>query len=136
MKNRYISWNDFLKLKGFTRYIIGGRYLCLMCANPVEDRRKKDFCSEECKKAFKEKYWEEYLIKADNEYLRFVVFLRDKGLCSKCGRQCVSSRQEGLHWEAHHILAVKDGGGECDVENFVTLCTDCHKEETNAQRLS
>ena len=30
-------------------------------------------------------------------------------------------------WEAHHVYAVVDGGGECGLENFRTLCFVCHK---------
>lgn len=40
---------------------------------------------------------------------------------------------EGSAWEADHILAVKDGGGECTIENMRTLCRKCHAENTKAQ---
>jgi len=33
-------------------------------------------------------------------------------------------------WEAHHILAVADGGGQCNLEGFVTLCYKCHRQIT------
>lgn len=29
-------------------------------------------------------------------------------------------------WEAHHVVSVKDGGGGCGLENYVTLCFGCH----------
>jgi hypothetical protein len=30
-------------------------------------------------------------------------------------------------WDADHILAVKDGGGMCGLDNMRTLCIPCHK---------
>ena len=29
------------------------------------------------------------------------------------------------------IIPVCEGGGECDIDNYRTLCTVCHQEETN-----
>ena len=31
-------------------------------------------------------------------------------------------------WEADHILSVADGGGECGIDNYRTLCFVCHKQ--------
>jgi len=31
-------------------------------------------------------------------------------------------------WSAHHVIAVKDGGGCCGIENIITLCVKCHKD--------
>jgi len=36
-------------------------------------------------------------------------------------------------WEADHVLAVADGGGEADLQNFQTLCIACHAEKTKAE---
>lgn len=33
-------------------------------------------------------------------------------------------------WEAHHKHAVAEGGGECGLDNFETICLRCHKAET------
>lgn len=33
-------------------------------------------------------------------------------------------------WEADHIVAVVEGGGECGLEGFRTLCLRCHRLET------
>lgn len=33
-------------------------------------------------------------------------------------------------WEADHIIAVADGGGECDLSNYQTLCCPCHRKKT------
>jgi 5-methylcytosine-specific restriction enzyme A len=33
-------------------------------------------------------------------------------------------------WEADHIVAVVEGGGECGLGNFRTLCLWCHRRVT------
>ena len=33
-------------------------------------------------------------------------------------------------WDADHILAVAEGGGECDLDNLRTLCLLCHRRQT------
>ena len=38
--------------------------------------------------------------------------------------------KEGDFWQADHIIPVAEGGGSCDLDNLRTLCTPCHKEET------
>ena len=35
-------------------------------------------------------------------------------------------------WEADHIIPVVEGGGCCGLDNYQTLCTRCHKEDTKA----
>jgi hypothetical protein len=37
-------------------------------------------------------------------------------------------------WEAHHITAVKEGGGGCGMDGLETLCIWCHKKESAAQQ--
>lgn len=41
---------------------------------------------------------------------------------------------EGNAWHADHIVAVADGGGECTLENFQTLCIACHAKVTAEQQ--
>ncbi len=36
-------------------------------------------------------------------------------------------------WEAHHIQSVVEGGGECGLENYRTLCFVCHKKVSAEQ---
>jgi 5-methylcytosine-specific restriction protein A len=33
-------------------------------------------------------------------------------------------------WEADHITPVCEGGGQCGLDNYRTLCIPCHKKET------
>jgi 5-methylcytosine-specific restriction endonuclease McrA len=37
-------------------------------------------------------------------------------------------------WDADHIVAVIEGGGECDLSNIRTLCTGCHNRATRQLR--
>jgi 5-methylcytosine-specific restriction endonuclease McrA len=36
-------------------------------------------------------------------------------------------------WEADHITAVSEGGGQCGLENYRTLCYVCHKKVSAEQ---
>jgi len=49
-------------------------------------------------------------------------------------------RQMGLErlwnrtaWEAHHLVAVADGGHGWDLDNYLSLCWQCHARETRRQ---
>lgn len=42
--------------------------------------------------------------------------------------------KEGDFWQADHIKAVAEGGGSCGLDNLRTLCTPCHKTETDKLR--
>ena len=36
-------------------------------------------------------------------------------------------------WEADHVRAISEGGGECGLENYRTLCFVCHKKVSAGQ---
>jgi hypothetical protein len=42
--------------------------------------------------------------------------------------------KEGDFWQADHIQAVAEGGGGCGLDNLQTLCTPCHRVETEKLR--
>jgi 5-methylcytosine-specific restriction enzyme A len=42
----------------------------------------------------------------------------------------ILNRWPGDLWDADHITPVVEGGGECGLANFRTLCLRCHKRET------
>ena len=44
----------------------------------------------------------------------------------------VPGRWPGDLWDADHIVPVIEGGGECGLDNYRTLCIPCHKKETAA----
>jgi 5-methylcytosine-specific restriction protein A len=43
-------------------------------------------------------------------------------------------RAGGDLWDADHITPVIEGGGECGLENYRTLCIPCHKQATRELR--
>jgi len=85
------------------------------------------------------------------------VFARDRGVCKLCGldtiefyrrfrllaarKRSLLRRRLGLprtrrsFWDADHIVAVAEGGGECDLSNIRTLCCWCHLDETAKLRI-
>ncbi len=118
-----------------------GRALCRWCNLEVPPRRFT-FCSDFCVN--------EWRLRTDPGYLREQVFERDRGICALCGIDTPKAYAElkrsrgtfrlrllerwGLKrlsrktlWDADHIIAVADGGGECDLENIRTLCLVCHR---------
>ncbi len=50
------------------------------------------------------------------------------------GRGCYADAIEFTScWEADHIQSVAEGGGECGLENYRTLCFVCHKKVSAKQ---
>lgn len=45
-------------------------------------------------------------------------------------RKIWKRKHGGGLWDADHIIPVKEGGGQCGLENIRTLCIKCHKMET------
>jgi 5-methylcytosine-specific restriction endonuclease McrA len=92
-------------------------------------------------------------LRTDPGYLREQVFARDRGICAMCGLDTEALRKNKRKldfaarrlfekewggrrhlWDADHVLAVAEGGGECDLTNMRTLCLKCHREMTAALR--
>jgi len=44
------------------------------------------------------------------------------------------SRNYYRYWDADHINPVAEGGGECGLNNYQTLCLHCHKAKTAEQK--
>ena len=86
-------------------------------------------------------------------YVREQVFKRDRGICALCSddtmarsrslrrlpwrarkRRCrelgIPYRRLRAPWDADHVVPVVEGGGQCSLENFRTLCIPCHQLET------
>ena len=45
-------------------------------------------------------------------------------------RKIWKKKHGGGLWDADHILPVKEGGGQCGLDNLRTLCIKCHKQVT------
>ena len=89
-----------------------------ICAKCRQDTKK---IAREAKKYREEKKWKEYyeLLERNRIPKNRKVWGRGFG---------------GGLWDADHIVAVKEGGGDCGIENIRTLCIACHKENTAEQR--
>jgi len=120
------------------------RQTCRWCGGQLAKGRFT-FCSSGCVHQWK--------LRTDPGYLRAQVFLRDRGVCARCGVDTEALRKEKRKldfaarrqfekewsnrrhlWDADHILPVAEGGGECDLANMRTLCLKCHRQVTAALR--
>lgn len=120
-----------------------GHPLCLTCKKPLTGRRWS-YCDDAC------------MLANRPAMAVSAVEKRDRGVCTLCGLDTVwlshwirsfprhlqntiarcygvpPSRQLGRLWDLDHIIPVSEGGGQCGLENFRTLCIPCHKAETRA----
>jgi 5-methylcytosine-specific restriction protein A len=122
--------------------------LCRWCNKAVKPPRRT-MCSQECV--------HEILIRTNARYVRDCVYNRDNGICKICNidtkqiakkalelnineridflkdynitikRKIWKKKHGGGLWDADHIIPVKNGGGECGLDNYRTLCIKCHK---------
>ena len=80
-----------------------------------------DICNTDTKKITKE------ILKASNEEEE--IEIKNKyNIHFK--RKVWKKKYGGGLWDADHINCVKDGGGECGLDNLRTLCIQCHKLRT------
>jgi superfamily II DNA or RNA helicase/5-methylcytosine-specific restriction endonuclease McrA len=129
---------------------------CVQCGNTDIDLLPSGTCSWKCH--------QELAAKLSGSSIRRQLFELEKGVCVLCKRdmhalyqrfirlqpsdrvqECMTikmklhetllqSPNEGMFWQADHVLPVSEGGGECTMENIRTLCTGCHQKETAALR--
>lgn len=53
---------------------------------------------------------------------------RDYMYAKYCPGRWTPGRRSG--WDADHVVPVVEGGGECGLDNYRTLCHPCHKDAT------
>jgi 5-methylcytosine-specific restriction endonuclease McrA len=117
-------------ISNFRRYQVGLKLIDLfperldgLCACGCNNKligRKKRWASESCLSKALNIF---LIIKGDSYTIRQEVFERDNGYCQKCGVYSTD-------WNADHIIPVFLGGSACGLDNFQTLCVDCHKCKT------
>lgn len=117
---------------------------CRWCWSPVSGARRS-WCSDACVDA--------YLIRSSAAAVTSRLRKRDNCVCAICKRDSIAIVRErygslrdgrphrhwgdpfqGSAWQADHIIPVVEGGGCCGLENYRTLCTGCHLDETAALR--
>jgi len=115
MINKYKRYQSGLKVVDL--FPIRKDSVCACGCNSQLPKNKKRWFSDNCTKEALNVFW---IIKGDVSVIRQNIFERDKGYCRGCG---VLSD----NWEADHIIPVFKGGGGCGLDNFQTLCYECHK---------
>ena len=126
---------DLIAMNAFLRYQKGmvladfypsqDGYCACGCGRKLTGRQTR-WASRECN----DRAYEEFaILKGGTSTVRKALFERDLGFCHNCGVY-------DENWEADHIIPVSQGGGACGLDNYQTLCPDCHKEKTKNQRES
>ena len=98
---------------------------CCGCNTPLIGKQRR-WASKECTN---KAYITYAIVAGSSDIIRKELFKRDKGFCQNCG---VLSDD----WQADHIIPVYKGGGGCNLDNYQTLCLDCHKTKTKQDRMS
>jgi hypothetical protein len=115
-----------------TPYPFAEKGRCRWCGGLVEPPRRT-WCSDECVDAWG--------ILTSSAIVRSAVWKRDHGICAQCGHDATKyTRTDGStvdvgmwgEWDADHIVPVWKGGGLCGLDNYQTLCRDCHAAKTAA----
>ena len=132
---------------------INNRALCRWCGLEVPIGRRS-FCGSDCIHEYRirtqPRYVRECVYKRDNGYCALcnvdtkeiakqLLNEKDKdnlrdlltlyNISSK--RKIWKKKYGGGLWDADHIIPVCKGGGQCDLDNYRTLCISCHKAETS-----
>lgn len=121
MINKFQRYQQGLKMEHF--YPINKEGFCACgCGQKLTGRQKKwasEFCSEKAYSIFS-------IYKGNNGMIRKLLFEKDGGFCRNCGVY-------HKNWEADHIIPVFLGGGFSGIDNFQTLCPECHNEKSKIQ---
>lgn len=92
-----------------------GRNLCRMCGQRTLDNRHT-FCGPRCLRDF--------FMQTDWGRVREVVYVRDGGVCMKCGRKV---RKGDFHVD--HLVPVSQGGDEWALDNLELSCPECNLQK-------
>ena len=91
-----------------------GKLLCRMCGGPTFDRHT--FCGPRCLRDF--------FMQTDWKRVRQVIYIRDGGICMKCGRKVSENR-----FHVDHIMPLASGGEEWDLANLELSCPECNLQK-------
>ena len=91
-----------------------GRLLCRMCGGLTIGRQT--FCGPRCLRDF--------FMLTDWERVRQVVYVRDGGICMKCGKKVSKHR-----FHVDHIIPLAAGGAEWDLSNLEVSCPECNLQK-------
>ncbi len=120
------------------------------CGAKLPPRRRK-WASDACQAKAVRRF---LILKGDAQVIRNALRERDLGICDSCCTQvevlaCEWPQRtwvemgdmQGIRvvdrikpWEAHHVVAVAEGGGGCGLDGYTTMCRSCHGPETGRLR--
>ncbi len=89
-----------------------GKHLCRVC-NCILEGRKTSFCGIRCLRDF--------FMLTDWNRVRGVIWVRDAGICMKCGQVLFPD-----NFHVDHIVPVSKGGDEWDLSNLELSCPKCN----------
>jgi 5-methylcytosine-specific restriction endonuclease McrA len=92
-----------------------GRNLCRVCGSLTLERRQT-FCGPRCLRDF--------FMQTDWRLVRKVVYVRDGGICMKCGR-----RVKAGNFHVDHLVPLSRGGAEWDLANLELSCAECNLQK-------
>lgn len=98
-----------------------GRMLCRMCGARTLDNRHT-FCSPRCLRDF--------FMQTDWSHVREVVYVRDGGICMKCGRRVTKK-----NFHVDHVIPISKGGDEWDLNNLELSCPDCNLQKSTREEI-
>jgi 5-methylcytosine-specific restriction endonuclease McrA len=109
-----------------------GQRLCVNCGNPITNRQKRKYCSENCS--------QEFFRHHNFAAMRTFIFYRDNFTCQKCktdmnrhGR--TDDPMSTYNAVVDHKRPIALGGEEFDESNLWLLCGPCNKEKTKQDQL-
>lgn len=108
---------------------------CEWCGSPIQNKRRKSCCCEECTYKFRVATSSVmYANTGSASGYRNHMFRRDDYTCQKCGAFHAEINENGIplpttdgELDLHHINPVSQGGTDAP-DNLVTWCRKCHKE--------
>lgn len=77
-----------------------------------------------------------YYLSKKHKELREQAYLRDNGLCRKCGKMVelhTTKNKTNLMSFADHIIP-RNAGGTDELNNYQTLCKSCHDAKSNKDK--
>ena len=114
-------------------YYISQKGICRWCGEKIIENNVHN-----TRKTWHEPCATQYMIIYHSGEARKHIWLRDKGKCSKCDKQCT---RRG--WDLDHIKPLMEQKGKTEkqldwyyywLDNMQTLCKPCHKEKTKQDR--
>lgn len=98
-----------------------GRALCRVCGDLTIDNRHT-FCGPRCLRDF--------FMQTDWNRVREVVYVRDGGMCMKCGRKVGRNR-----FHVDHIVPLSAGGDEWGLGNLEVACSECNLQKGSREEI-